>query len=120
MSDFCGSKYLKLADVENGPIEATIAVVKYYEKYDKADVHLDDGSILSLNSTNARTLARADGFESNDWLGKQLRLVRGEFEYNGEARPGIVIAPVTPPTPPENKKASKPSKKGGGGSGGGG
>jgi len=114
MSEFCGSKYLKLADVEGGPITATIAAVKYNEKYDKADLHFDDNSILSLNATNARTLARAYGFESTDWHGKQVRLVRGEFAYNGEAKPGIALEPVTPPTPPEKKKASKPSKKGGG------
>jgi len=109
MSQFAGNSYLKFADVEKtGPITATIAEIKYNAKFDKADIFLDDGTILSCNATNARTLLKAYGAESNDWIGKTIKLFAGELEYNGKMNPAILVEPVSPP--PEKKAPAKPKK----------
>ena len=66
-------------------------------KYGRPDLEFDDGTKLSLNATNNRTLVTAYGGKSDDWLNKEIELSIGEVEYQGELQESIVIKPISPP-----------------------
>jgi hypothetical protein len=46
---------------------------------------------LVLNVTNARTLARAFGDNTDDWVGNSVELVVREVEFSGRTVPAIRI-----------------------------
>jgi hypothetical protein len=112
MSKYMGSQFWKVADVkESGPFQAKIADVEINEKFDKPkpEVHLDDGSILSLNATNVGRLVRAYGANSDDWIGKEIELSIGEVDYQDKAVETILVKPISPPI--ENKAPAKPKRR---------
>ena len=97
MTEFSGSTFMKLSDVKaNAPIRLKIVGIEI-GKYGRPDLTLDDGARLSCNATNTRTLCRAYGKESNDWLGREIELVVGEIAFQGEPREAILARPVSPP-----------------------
>jgi len=99
VSEFMGSQFLRVEDLkETGPFRATIVDVKL-GKFDKPDAYLGDGSILSLNTTNCRTLGRAYGDESDDWRGCEVELSIGEVEYQGRMTETILVKPISKPPP---------------------
>ena len=113
MSEFAGSRFLKVADLEKqGSFKARIVAVER-GKFDKANLHLSEGSILSLNVTNCQTLIRSFGAESDDWLDKEIELYLGEVEFEGEMKPTVLVRVISAEV--ENKKVVKPSKKKSGG-----
>ena len=84
MSQYSGAAFLKVGDVKvNGPIRVVIDDIAL-GKYGKPDVSFTDGTKLSLNATNNKTLCHAYGTESDDWIGKEIELSLGEIEYQGE------------------------------------
>jgi hypothetical protein len=89
----------------SGPIRERIISVSEGQ-YGKPNVAFDDGSQLSLNATNCRTLARAYGFESGDWIDKEVELTLGEIQYQGKPQEAILVNPISPPI--ENKASPKP------------
>ena len=50
------STYLKVEDVKDGPTTGTIVGVRESEQFDKPVIELEDGSCLSLNQTNLKTM----------------------------------------------------------------
>ena len=111
MSEFAGSRFLKVQDVKSGPIRARIVRVDL-GKYNKPNIHLDDGNILSGNATNVRVLCRAYGSDSDGWIDKEIDLTLGTIEYQGEDQEAIVVNPISPPEPKSEGqvKAAKPMK----------
>jgi len=110
MSEYVGSAFLRVDDLkQSGPIKATIANVRL-GKYEKPDAHLSDGSVLSLNATNCRTLVRAYGDESADWLGREIELFVGEVDYQGKPTETILVKPISPSI----EKRPKPKSGNGG------
>src|SRR5262249_43835026 len=106
ISKFLGSTFLKVEDIKaSGPVRVTITDVSE-GRFGKLDLTFDDGTQLSLNSTNARVLTRAYGLESNDWINKQVELVVGEIKYDGKMNEAVLINPISPPI--ENKPPPKP------------
>jgi hypothetical protein len=108
MTKYIGSVFLKVEDIEaSGPRRVTIIDVQE-GKFDKPDLHFDDGTCLSCNATNGRVLAKEYGFESDDWIDKEVELVVGEIPYQGKPQKAILVRPISPPI--ENKKPpnSKP------------
>ena len=102
VSKYLGSTFLKVADVKvNGPIRVVIASI-VEGKFDKPDLVFDDGTRLSLNLTNTRTLARAYGKDTAFWIDKEIELNVGETEYQGKPQESILITPISPPV---DKKA---------------
>jgi hypothetical protein len=96
-SKYVGSKYLKVTTLkESGPFKAAIVAVERNEKYDKLDVSLDDGSVLSLNATNCGRLVRAYGAETDSWIDKEVELHVGELEYNGVMKEAVLVKPISP------------------------
>jgi hypothetical protein len=109
MSKYMGSQFLKVAGVkESGPFQAKIVDIEINEKFDKPEVKLDDGSVLSLNATNVGRLVRAYGANSNDWIGKAIELSVGEVEYQDKPVETILVKAVSPPV--ENKAPVKPKR----------
>jgi hypothetical protein len=70
-------------------------------RFDKPNLEFNDGTLLSVNTTNARVLARKYGFESHDWIGKVVELKLGEIKYDGKPQESILIRPISPSV--ENK-----------------
>jgi hypothetical protein len=93
MLKFAGTTFRKPADVERGPIRATIVAVEVGQ-FDKPVVTFSDGTKLSLNATNTRALCRACGSESTAWIGLQVELFLGQIEYQGRLQDSVLIQPV--------------------------
>jgi hypothetical protein len=101
--------FLKPDDVREGPVQVTITDISE-GKYDKPDIDFDDGTRLSLNATNSRVLARAFGYDSDDWIGKRIELALGEVEFKGQMQESIIVRPISP-APAERKAPPAPPKR---------
>lgn len=108
--EWIGGKFLKPEDIGTTPIVLTIVDVAE-GKWDKLDLTFSDGSKLSLNNTNARTIARAWGYESDDWIDKQVELSVGLTTYKGEQQESVLLKPITPATPANALKPVKLPKR---------
>jgi hypothetical protein len=95
--------FLKIEDLEAEPLELTIVDVEENDKFDKLDPVFDDGSKASVNSTNGPRLAKAYGYNSEHWIGQQIRLSAGTAPFKGEQVPSIVFTPVSPALSPEQR-----------------
>lgn len=95
MSEYMGSIFLKVDDLEGGPQRKTIAGVEPGQ-FGKPVVTFNDSTKLSLNKTNVRALGRVWGTESDGWIGQELELQTGTLEYNGQANPAILVSPLAP------------------------
>jgi hypothetical protein len=105
MSKYVGGLFLKVDDIKaTEPVRVRIADVRE-GKFEKPDLTFDDGTRLSVNATNGRTPARAYGFDSDDWIDKEVDLVVGEIQYQGKPQEAVLIKPVSPPI--ENKTSPK-------------
>jgi hypothetical protein len=116
MSQYASIKSLKFSDLkESGPFRAAIVEVGVTEKFAKPELTLDDGSILSCNTTNTNKLIRTYGTESNDWLGKEIEIDIGEIDYQGQPQEAVLVKPISPPptTKAAVKVPAKPRKHGG-------
>ena len=97
MSKYIGGLFLKVDDIKvNGSVRVRITDVSE-GRFDKPDLTFDDGTRLSCNTTNGRVLTRAYGFESDDWIDKEVELVVGEIQYQGKPQEAILIKPISPP-----------------------
>jgi hypothetical protein len=114
MSKYAGGNFLKVADLEaQGSFKARIVAVEA-GKFDKANLILSEGSVLSLSVTNVNTLIRAFGADSRDWLDQEIMCELGETEFEGKPVKMIVVRPLGEA---ENKKPISPAarkKKSGG------
>ena len=109
VSKYLGNAFLTVGHVKvNGPIRMVIESVTE-GKFNKPDLTFDDGTRLSLNVTNTRTLARAYGTDGAGWIGKEIELYLGETEYEGKLQESILVKPISPPIekrPPKPKGES--------------
>jgi hypothetical protein len=96
MRKYATEHFVNIDDVRDDPIEDQIAVVKD-GKYDKPNIVLESGDVLSLNATNRKTLVRAYGNESDLWIGKTIRLLLGTIEYQGADHEAVLVEPISPP-----------------------
>jgi len=94
MTKYMGSPFLKVEDVEEEPRRVRIVKIETGE-YDKPVATFDDNSRLSLNVTNSRTLGRAYGTNSRDWIGMEVELYLGEIQYNHEPKASVLVRPLT-------------------------
>jgi hypothetical protein len=97
--------FLKVDDFAEGEsAEETIAKVEE-GKYGLV-LTLDSGSQFSLNATNWRTLSKAYGYESDNWIGKRIELIRGEVPYKGEPVPSLILKTTSPSLSEAERKLS--------------
>jgi hypothetical protein len=102
---FLGRVFLKLADVKaNGPLRL-FTVEATEGQYGKLDLEFDDHTVLPLNVTNTRVMARAYGDDYGEWGGKEVELSVGETTFEGEPTETTILKPISPATP---KKPPKP------------
>jgi hypothetical protein len=106
MKKFCGSQFVKLADVEAGPIRGVIADIRE-GKFGRPDLEFDTGEKLSLNATNNRVLVKEYGTDSDLWIGKEIELFKGMVEFGGETQPAVLVKPISPSIP---KKPAPPKQ----------
>jgi hypothetical protein len=102
MRKYSGAIFIKVADVRNGPLQMRIAAVKE-GKYGKPDVVFESGENLTLNATNNRTLMRAYGPNSDDWIGKYIELTLGQLQFEGELQDAVIVKPIDEPINPSQK-----------------
>ena len=96
MRKYSGTTFIKVADVRNGPLPMQIAAVRE-GKYEKPDLVFESGEALSVNSTNNRTLMRAYGSNSDQWVGKDIELTLGQIKFQGEWQDAVIVKPISPP-----------------------
>ena len=96
LSKYIGKSFIKLADVADGPVERTIVAIED-GNYVKADLVLNSGERLSLNTTNMRTLFKAFGGEPADWPGKRIEIFEGMLPYKGGQQLGLRVRAINPP-----------------------
>jgi hypothetical protein len=108
-------KFLKVEDVDEGPLKRHIAAVK--EGSYGPELVLASGEILNLSVTNTITLINAYGEDSDGWTGQEVELYKGETEVKAKDEKGnllkdaegnltgemktvalILINPISPPT----------------------
>jgi hypothetical protein len=106
MSKYTGALFLKVADIKGNKHRVKIVDVRE-GKFEKPDLTFDDGTRLSCNATNGRTLARFYGFDSNDWIDKEIELFVGTLEYQGKAQEAILIKPISPPLEKPKQNSSE-------------
>jgi hypothetical protein len=104
MSQYAGSSFLKPEHLAEGPRTETITDVQD-GNYDRPELIFGSGDKLSLNVTNTRTLCRAFGPNSDDWLEKKVELSAGTTEFKNEKVPTIIIRPISAPVAKEAQKA---------------
>jgi hypothetical protein len=96
--------FLKVDDFADGEsTEETITKVEE-GKYGLV-LTLDSGSQFSLNATNWRTLSKAYGVESDNWVGKRIGLTRGEAMFKGEPVPSLVLRTISPSLSESDRRA---------------
>jgi hypothetical protein len=112
ISDQISSGFIKVPDLAAGPRRAAIASVRP-GRFERPDVEFQDGSILSLNATNMRILARAWGTETDAWTGKEVELYVGQTEFQGQKRDSVLVRAISPDIPKGQQPKPKPAAGGG-------
>jgi hypothetical protein len=94
LSKYAGSRFLKLADVANGPKRKIIASV-VEGQFDKPVMQFTDGSKLSLNVTNVNTLLDLFGSADSEYVvGKLVEIYAGTTKYQGADKPSVLLRGV--------------------------
>jgi len=73
------SGFITPDDVRDGPIVARIVSVYISEKHDVPVLELDTGDQFLAWPSNGRKLARAYGYQSDDWIGHTIQLELGTY-----------------------------------------
>jgi hypothetical protein len=111
VSEYLSTAFLKVGDLASGSRRVVVANV-VDGKYGKPDAHFQDGTCLSLNITNLRTLTSAYGTETEPWIGKEIELYVGPVKYNGAEQDSVLVRPISPPIPFDERPAPKPKPAG--------
>jgi hypothetical protein len=106
MSRYAGTSFLKFEDVAAGPRQEKITGVDL-GKYDKPILEFESGDRLSLNATNSKTLVRAYGAESDDWIGMVVELFPGQTEFQGKPQDSVLVRPISPGRPLDERTPVK-------------
>jgi hypothetical protein len=102
-------RFIKIEDIKlSGPRVERIVGLKE-GKFEKPELILESGDMIGLSATNIDILARAYGFESEQWAGHQIRLYVGEGEFNKKPIEMVLIEPLSKAEGAEETAA--PTKK---------
>jgi hypothetical protein len=110
MRNYIGPSFIKYQDVVHASREEKVVAVEE-GKFDRLDLKFASGDLLSLNRTNARVLAQAYGWETNNWIDKLIELYAGETTYDHQTQQSVLVRPVSPPQPPEATELVTPTPK---------
>jgi hypothetical protein len=90
MRKYSGETFIKIPDVRGGPLQLLIAGIREGQ-YERPNLVLESGELLSLNATNNKILIRAYGPHSEDWIGKEIELFLGEVEYQKKMQEAVSV-----------------------------
>jgi hypothetical protein len=97
---YAASEFISVEDIRGaGRVEKTIAGVSI-GRFDKLDLAFSDGSVLSLNKTNTKTLMKAYGTDTDSWTDHVIALFVGPLEFQGRTQDAVLVAPVSRPAVP--------------------
>jgi hypothetical protein len=83
-------------DVRDGPRVERILSVYISEKHDVPVLELESGDTFMCWPSNGRKLARAYGFNSDDWRGHVIQLELGHYTTkDGETRETVDLTPIS-------------------------
>jgi len=102
---YLSASFVTLKDVAEGPLQAVIGRVEE-GKYEKLNLIFTDGTALSLNAGNTRTMVKAYGHKTEAWPGLTVELSAGETEYQGKPQPSVALMPISPPLAAAAKAAA--------------
>jgi hypothetical protein len=107
---------VKPDDVRDAPRQERIVRVYEHVKFGCPVLEFESGDELLLNATNTRTLSKAYGWESDDWINHVIELVLGHYkDWNTdppEEKETVVVRAISQPAPnagnggPANPKRS--------------
>jgi hypothetical protein len=110
MTQHAGGLYLRAEDIrERGPKRVKIERIEDGQ-FGKPVLVLNDGTSLTLNKTNTRTLVGPYGRESRDWIDREIELYIGPISYEGHVQDSILVRPISPPIPLSERRPLKPVK----------
>ena len=110
ISEHLQSGFIKAPDLAGGPQRAVIEDVRQ-GRFERPDLHIQDGRMVGLNVTNLRALGNYWGSETDAWIGKQIELFVGKTEFQGKVQDSIMIRPISPPIPMAERKKPQPKQK---------
>jgi hypothetical protein len=96
LKKYVGPRFIKPDHVRNEPIRTTINGVRQ-GKFEKLELVLDDGDVLSLNATNTEVLMNAYGRNSKHLVDKEIELYFGQLRYNGADNDAVLVRPISLP-----------------------
>lgn len=109
---YSSGKYLRASDIQGrGRVVFTIKSVQQKELDGKQRLELsffEGTKKLTLNASNARTLAELYGDETGGWVSKVVVLVARMVEYGGRQVPGIRIDTTAPHIPAAGSGGAQP------------
>lgn len=106
VSETFPSKTLSAADLDEQDYTVTITDVDVVQFDDgtKYEITLkEDKKHFICNKTNANTIARMYGDDTDDWLGKQITLYPAWVDVRGEQKEAIRVRPKPPKAKPARK-----------------
>jgi hypothetical protein len=95
MSRYATSTFIKVDDLTEGPEQKVITEIGE-GKYEKPVATFNDGSKLSLNGTNVRTLIGAFGPNDEDWIGQRIDLYAGTVRFDGKDTDSVLVRALNP------------------------
>lgn len=123
VSDAFPSKYLSVDDLKGKATVVTIESVeletmgKGREASEKLIISFKGKSkSLVANKTNSKVIAKLHGDDTDDWIGKQIRLVPREVEFQGDMVWAIRVSLQSPGSPapePEPEQHAEEEELGG-------
>ena len=101
VKDFYKKKLLAAKDISKGMVKGTITDVyqetpkgKDADGSTKLVIELDDGEHrIQLNKTNALSLAKLMGDDTDSWIGKKVKVSTQPTTFSGQATIGLKIEP---------------------------
>ena len=94
LTRYAGNRFIKLADVANGPKRKVVASV-VEGNFDRPVMKFADGTSLTLNKTNVNTLLDLFGSADSKYVvGKLVELYAGTTKYQGADKPSVLLRGV--------------------------
>jgi hypothetical protein len=101
-SKYAGSVFIRFDDLADGPQQKLIVNVEEGQ-YGRLVLTFDDGTCLSLNKTNVRTLIRAYGKDDQNWIGQRVELSQGTVSTKDGERDSVLLTPLSIPAMANSK-----------------
>jgi hypothetical protein len=104
LSQYTGTRYIKVEDLARGPQRKTIANVELGQ-WDRPVLTFTDRSRLTLNATNVdRLIGLFGSTNSEDLIDEQIELFLGPVKVQGAEKIIVLVRVVPSPSPSKSVK----------------